>query len=193
MNSVSLIGRLTKDPEVRYSESGTAIANFTVAVDRNMSKDQRDQARANGGPTADFIRCVAFNKTAENIGKFFAKGRMIGIEGRIQTGSYTNQEGRTVYTTDVIVRNFSFCGDSGNQNGGYQQNGYPQSNGYNQGYQRQNYSQTPPQQYQNTGYPNYNNSYQQTPVQNQPSYQQMSVDDELPEGFMTIDEDDVPF
>lgn len=169
MNLVVLMGRLTKDPEVRYSQNQTATASFTVAVDRNIPKDKKDAAQANGQPTADFIRCVAFNKTAENIGRFFQKGRMIGIEGRIQTGSYTNKEGRTVYTTDVIVRNFSFCGDFGNQ-----QNGYQQGGGYNQGYQQQNYGQ-PPQQYQQYPQGEYQPQYQQQPVYQQPPQQQMQM------------------
>lgn len=99
MNSVVLMGRLTKDPDVRYSTVGEdekAIARFTLAVDR----------RSEG---TDFISCVAFGKTAETIEKYVKKGTKIAIEGRIQTGSYTNKEGKTVYTTDVIVNNFEFA------------------------------------------------------------------------------------
>lgn len=100
MNSVQLIGRLSRDPDVRYTEGGSTVARFTVAVDRRYSKD--------GGDTADFISCVAFERKAEFIEKWFVKGKKIGINGRIQTGSYTNKEGQKVYTTEVIVENAEF-------------------------------------------------------------------------------------
>lgn len=108
MNQVALIGRLVRDPEVRYSQSAnsTAVCKFTVAVDRQYKRE--------GEQSADFINCVAFKNTAEMIGKFFAKGRRIGIVGHIQTGSYKDKEDRTVYTTDVIVDNVTFC-DSQNE------------------------------------------------------------------------------
>lgn len=94
MNAVQLIGRLTKDPEIRYAEGQMAIARFTVAIDR----PPRD-----GKKEADFPNVVVFGKQAENCGKYTAKGKLIGIEGRIQTGSYTNKNGDKVYTTDVIA------------------------------------------------------------------------------------------
>lgn len=100
MNSVQLTGRLTRDPEVRYTDGGLSIASFTLAVNRRFKQD--------GGPSADFIRCVAFGKTAEFIEKYFTKGRKMDLNGRIQTGSYTNQEGQKVYTTDIVVENVEF-------------------------------------------------------------------------------------
>ena len=100
MNSVNLVGRLTKDPDVRYTDGGLSIARFSVAVDRRFKSD--------GGPTADFPNIVAFGKTAEFIEKYFRKGMRIGLTGRIQTGSYENQEGVRVYTTDVIAENVEF-------------------------------------------------------------------------------------
>lgn len=100
MNSVQLTGRLTRDPEVRYTDGGLSIASFTLAVNRRFKQD--------GGPGADFIRCVAFGKTAEFIEKYFTKGRKMDLNGRIQTGSYTNQEGQKVYTTDIVVENVEF-------------------------------------------------------------------------------------
>lgn len=102
MNSVVLSGRLTKDPDVRYTEAKLAIADFTVASDRRFKRD--------GEPTADFIRCKAFGKTAEFIEKYFTKGKPIMLSGRIQTGSYQNKEGQTVYTTEVIAENVEFLG-----------------------------------------------------------------------------------
>lgn len=101
MNRVILIGRLTRDPEVRYSDNGHTISRFTVAVDRKFKKEGVEQ-------TADFISTVAFGKTAEFIEKYFHKGSRIVIEGRLQTGSYENQEGQKTYTTDVIVDQVEF-------------------------------------------------------------------------------------
>ena len=100
MNKVLLIGRLTRDPEVRYSQNDTTIARYTLAVDRMTRNTEQ---------SADFIRCVCFNKTAEFTEKYFRKGIKIAITGRIQTGSYTDQEGKTVYTTDIVVENQEFC------------------------------------------------------------------------------------
>lgn len=102
MNSCVISGRLTKDPEVRYTQAQMAIADFTVASDRRFKRD--------GEPTADFIRCKAFGKTAEFIEKYFTKGKPIILSGRIQTGSYQNKEGQTVYTTEVIAENVEFLG-----------------------------------------------------------------------------------
>ena len=99
MNAVQLIGRLTKDPEIRYAEGQMAVARFTVAIDR----PPRD-----GKKEADFPNVVVFGKQAENCGKYTAKGKLIGIEGRIQTGSYTNKNGDKVYTTDVIANRVEF-------------------------------------------------------------------------------------
>ena len=105
MNNVTLIGRLTKDPEVRYtSGTQTAVARYNIAIDR-PTKDKE----------TDFIPIVVFGKQAENCEKYLAKGRMVGIEGRIQTGSYTNKDGNKVYTTDVVANRVEFI-DYGNKN-----------------------------------------------------------------------------
>lgn len=100
MNSVVLCGRLTKDPEIKSTEKST-VARFTLAVDRRIKTE--------GQPEADFISCVAFGKTADFIGKYFHKGMKMILEGRIQTGSYTNKEGAKVYTTDVIAESVEFA------------------------------------------------------------------------------------
>lgn len=101
MNSVVLIGRLTRDPEVRYtSGTQTAVCTFTVAIDRPVKKDENKQA--------DFPRVICFGKQAENCERFLAKGRLVGIQGRLQTGSYTNKDGATVYTTDVVADRVEF-------------------------------------------------------------------------------------
>ena len=100
MNNVQLVGRLTRDPDIRYTDSGTSIARFNVACDRRFKKE--------GGQEADFISCLSFGKTAEFIEKYFHKGNRIGLTGRIQTGSYTKDDGSTVYTTDVVAENVEF-------------------------------------------------------------------------------------
>lgn len=100
MNNVVLVGRLTRDPDVRYTDGGTSIARFSLAVDRRFKKDD--------GPTADFPNCVAFGKPAEFIEKYFHQGMRIGVQGRIQTGSYENQDGVKVYATDIVVENCEF-------------------------------------------------------------------------------------
>ena len=100
MNKVILMGRLTRDPEVRMS-GDTAVARFSLAVDRRFKKD--------GEQTADFINCVAFGKTGEFIEKYGRKGTKFVVEGRIQTGSYTNKDGQKVYTTDVVVEQVEFA------------------------------------------------------------------------------------
>ena len=101
MNSVVLIGRLTRDPEVRYT-AGTqmAVCTFTIAIDRPV--------RAGGEKQTDFPRITVFGKQAENCERFLAKGRLVGIQGRLQTGSYTNKDGATVYTTDVVADRVEF-------------------------------------------------------------------------------------
>jgi single-strand DNA-binding protein len=100
-----LIGRLTADPEVRYTNNNTAIANFSVAINRGKDKNGADKG-------TDYPRIVVFGKQAENCQKFLAKGRQVGIEGRIQTGSYTDKKGDRVYTTDVIASRVEFIGSS---------------------------------------------------------------------------------
>lgn len=99
MNHVDLIGRLTREPELRQSQGGKSICSFTLAVDRQTKKE---------GQQADFIRCKAFGKTAENLAKYMSKGSLIAIGGSIQTGSYTNQQGQKIYTTDVLAQEIVF-------------------------------------------------------------------------------------
>ncbi len=128
MNNVQLIGRLTRDPELRYTQSGMAYARFTVAVNRRLSREKRQELESRNQPTADFIGCVAWGSVAENISNYFAKGREIAIDGRIQTGSYDKEDGTRVFTTDVVVNNFYFIGPSQNQGSGQNFN---QSQGMN--------------------------------------------------------------
>ena len=117
MNKVILMGRLTRDPEVRYSQgdNAMAIARYTLAVDRRFNRNNNDEN------SADFIGCVAFGRQAEFAEKYLRQGTKIAITGRIQTGSYTNREGQKVYTTDVVVeeQEFAESKNAGGSNGGY--------------------------------------------------------------------------
>jgi single-strand DNA-binding protein len=123
MNNIVLTGRLTKDPELRYiPESQNAVAAFTLAVDRPMSKEKQ----------TDFIRVTVFGKQAENCERFLTKGRMCGIQGRLQTGSYKNKEGATVYTSDVIAERVEFL-EWGDKQSGFKpeyENQTPESMGF---------------------------------------------------------------
>ena len=118
MNNVVLIGRLTRDPELRYiPNSGTAVSTFSLAVDKNLSKDKKAEMESKNQPTADFIRIVVWGKTAENCANFLTKGKLVGVNGRIQTGSYDDKDGKKVYTTEVVANTVEFLewGDSGNK------------------------------------------------------------------------------
>lgn len=129
MNKVILMGRLTRDPEVRYttSDEPTAIARYTLAVDRKFKRD--------GEQTADFIRCVAFGKNGEFAEKYFHQGTKIVAEGRIQTGSYQDKDGKTVFTTEVVVEGQEFAeskavADSNNVNTQQTPPPMPESDGF---------------------------------------------------------------
>ena len=117
MNKVILMGRLVRDPDVRYSQAAEplAIARYTIAVDRRGRKNNNGDEQ-----TADFISCVAFGKNGEFAEKYLRKGTKICIEGRIQTGSYTNKDGNKVYTTDVVIDSQEFA-ESKSASGNYQQ------------------------------------------------------------------------
>ena len=104
MNVVVLIGRLVRDPEIRYTDSQMPVCTATLAVNRPVKGDAEKQA--------DFIRITVFGKAAETFSRYLTKGRQVAVEGRIQTGSYQNQKGDTVYTTDVVVSRFEFIGNS---------------------------------------------------------------------------------
>ena len=116
MNKVELVGRLTAKPELRYTSSNTAYTRLTVAVNRNF-------ANANGERQADFINVVAWRKQAETISRYFDKGNLIGIEGRLQTGSYDDKDGNKRYTVDVALDNFEFL-ESKNKSQSSSQNTY---------------------------------------------------------------------
>ena len=115
MNKVVLVGRLTRDPDIRYSQAAEplAVARYTLAVDRRFQKKEN----SGNEQTADFISCVAFGKQGEFAEKYLKQGMKIAITGRIQTGSYTNRDGNKVYTTDVVVEEHEFCESKGSGQG----------------------------------------------------------------------------
>ena len=132
INNVTLVGRLTKDPELKYTSGGNATANFTLAVNRSF-KNQ------NGEREADFINCVIWRKQAETLANYAKKGKMIGVTGRIQTRSYENSQGQRVYVTEVVAESFQLLdygdrssnnGDTGVPNGREGNNARSNRNGY---------------------------------------------------------------
>ena len=122
MNSVILIGRLIKDPELRYTQtSSSSYARFTIAVDKGMSKDKKQELEAKGQQTADFINIVVWGKQAENCQRYLQKGRNVAIQGRLQSGSYTTQDGTRRFVTEVWAERVQFIdwGDKTNQEVGF--------------------------------------------------------------------------
>ena len=193
MNSVQLIGRLTRDPEVRYTQDQMAIATFSIAIDRPPRRD--------GTRETDFPRITVFGRQAENCEKYLVKGRLVGIEGRIQTGSYTNRNGDKVYTTDVVANRVEFLewgdrqgqsqGSFGQNRGGFSgqnnfgnQSSYGNQNSYGGndfgaagdfGGQHNNADQS------------FDNRADEQPQKDQ------SKDNSMPMGFAPLEEDDIPF
>ncbi|AKG03346.1 MULTISPECIES: single-stranded DNA-binding protein [Salimicrobium] len=137
LNRVVLVGRLTKDPDLRYTPNGVAVANFTIAVNRPFSNNQ-------GNNDADFINCVVWRRAAENLANFMSKGSQVGVDGRLQTRSFDNKEGRRVFVTEVVADSVQFLESKGSSGGG-QSSRSDQSSGY-QGNQNQpsqgNYGQS---------------------------------------------------
>ncbi|MDD1387856.1 single-stranded DNA-binding protein [Pediococcus pentosaceus] len=135
INRTVLVGRLTNDPELKYTGNGVAVATFTVAVNRQFTNSQ-------GEREADFIRCQMWRKAAENFCNFTHKGSLVGIDGRIQTRSYDNQQGTRVFVTEVVAENFSLLeSKNSSQNEQFEQN-RPQNNGQN--YQNKQNGQSSP-------------------------------------------------
>jgi single-strand DNA-binding protein len=173
-NNVMLIGRLTKDPQIRYTSNNMAVASFTLAIDRPAKKGEDRQA--------DFPRVIVFGKQAESCERYLFKGMLTAVSGRIQTGKYQNQKGDTVYTTDVVANRVEFLEwRSDNQQAGQSnhQSGYQPAPSYSQdpqGYYNSTY-QNPPQQRQAAG------GQQQTmqaPPDSDPSGQFEAVDEDVP-------------
>lgn len=140
INNVTLVGRLTKDPDLKYTSSGTGVATFTLAVNRNFTS-------ADGNREADFINCVIWRKSAESLANMAKKGSLIGVTGRIQTRSYDNQQGQKVYVTEVVADNFQMLesknsNSSQNTQGGGASNS--QTNNYTRNQQNRNNDESDP-------------------------------------------------
>lgn len=178
INRSVLVGRLTRDPDLRYTSSGTAVASFSVAVDRQFRN-------ANGDRDADFINCVIWRKAAENFANFTHKGSLVGIDGRIQTRNYENQQGQRVYVTEVVVENFSLLEPKSNNNNNSSNNNYannqPQGNAP---------TSNQPNNFSNG---NNNNNKPSAPSSNQGSNKK--DDDPFADNSQSIDisDDDLPF
>ncbi|HGX1694128.1 TPA: single-stranded DNA-binding protein [Listeria monocytogenes] len=139
MNRVVLVGRLTKDPELRYTPAGVAVATFTLAVNRTFTNQQ-------GEREADFINCVVWRKPAENVANFLKKGSMAGVDGRVQTRNYEGNDGKRVYVTEIVAESVQFL-EPRNSNGGGNNFGQAPTNngGFGQDQQQsqnQNYQST---------------------------------------------------
>ena len=158
MNLVVLVGRLARDPEIRYTGNQTAVCSATIAVDR---VPRQGQTREEAG--ADFIRLTVFGKQGETFQRFLTKGRQVAVQGRLNTGSYVNKDGVTVYTTDVIVDRFDFIGG---RNDGGQQGGFTRPQGMDM----------------DMG----------SPASSAPAAGG-SIPTEMPDGFEAMDDDEIPF
>lgn len=121
MNRAVLVGRLTKDPELRYTQSGIAVANFTIAVNRRFARE--------GEQSADFIPVIVWQKAAENVAKYLSKGSQVAVEGRIQTSSYDNKDGQRVFRTEIVADQVEFIGSKGGNAGGSKDDDFTDSDG----------------------------------------------------------------
>lgn len=157
INSTTLVGRLTKDPELKYTKTGIAVCRFTVAVNRSFTG-------SDGERKADFISCIAWRKTAENLANFQRKGNLIGIVGRIETSNFEGQDGKRVFMTDVVADNLQFLEPKNNQDSETSQASHTKSSNQNQ-------SNTPANDYGSNS-----NSY-----------------DSQPAGNYEVSDDDLPF
>lgn len=188
MNTVQLVGRLTKEVDLKFTNSGIAVGTFTLAVNRSFTNQQ-------GEREADFITCVIWRKAAENLANFTRKGSQIGVEGRIQTRNYENQQGQRVYVTEVVVSNFHLLEPrsvteqrpkgSDNSNS---QSGQSYNQNYNQDYNsNNNYQQQQNNAYNNNSYSN-NNQYSGNSNNDSNSPFNFNENDDV-----SISEDDLPF
>lgn len=172
INNVVLVGRLTRDAELRYTSGGTAVASFTVALDRPFSNK-------NGEKDTDFINCVAWRKTAETLANFTRKGSLVGVQGRIQSRNYTNQSGQKVYVTEVVCENFSMLEPKSVTERRAQQDGDSSiSNNFNQSQQNNSFNQAQAPN-KNNNQSNQSSSFNQDPFANTGDPIDIS-DDDLP-------------
>ncbi|MRI81743.1 single-stranded DNA-binding protein [Fundicoccus ignavus] len=185
MNTVQLVGRLTKEVDLKFTSSGTAVGSFTIAVNRSFTNQQGDRE-------ADFINCVIWRKAAENLASFTRKGSQIGIEGRIQTRNYENQQGQRVYVTEVVVNNFHLLEPrSVTEQRPAGESNAPSSGGYSNNYNNQN-------SYQNqSNFQNTQSNQSKAPQNNfsfNQDFNQQSSSPFMEDGRpIDISEDDLPF
>ncbi|MEV9640453.1 single-stranded DNA-binding protein [Mammaliicoccus sciuri] len=166
INRVVLVGRLTKDPELKYTQSGIAVCRFTLACNRPFKSEGGEQQ-------ADFINCVAWRKQAENVANYLHKGSLAGVDGRIQTGSFEGQDGKRVFTVEVVTDSTQFLEPKSNRS--------EQPNNAQQAPQQtQNYGQTNTQSNYQTGQGGYGGQAQGDPFNN-------------PSGPIEVTDDDLPF
>ena len=178
LNKVIIMGRLTRDPEMRQTTSGVSMCRITVAVDRQFKNQQT------GERESDFINCVAWRQTAEFIARYFHKGNMILVEGNLRNDNY-EKDGVKHYSMTVFVDNASFCGEKNNSQGGYDNGGYQQQGGYAQqggGYQQQGGG------YQQSGY----NAPAQAPRPAAPAQDSLNIGD-IGEFEEILSDGEVPF
>lgn len=143
MNRVVLVGRLTRDPDLRYTPSGVAVANFTIAINRPFTNQD-------GNREADFINCVVWRRPAENLANYMKKGSQIGVDGRLQSRSYEGQDGKTVYVTEVVADSVQFLESKGSSQGtGQDTSRFQQNQNQQPPNQFQNQNQQPSNQFQN--------------------------------------------
>ncbi len=172
INRVVLVGRLTKDVEVRKTQSGLSVASFTVACDRNRRSQDNSQQ------TADFINCVAWRQSADFLGQYAHKGALIGVDGRIQTRSYDRNDGTKVYVTEVVCDSVQLLESKS------QSQARAQSSGYDNGFSQSSYNNQ-----NNGGYGSYNE-----PSYSQPQNQSNGQNDDYNNGApLDISSDDLPF
>lgn len=175
INQVALTGRLTREPELKYTQGGTAVASFTLAVDRNFTNAQ-------GERESDFINCIIWRKSAENLSNFVHKGSLIGVQGRLQSRSYDNAQGQRVFVTEVVVDNFALLESKAASQSRQSDQSGPQ------------YQQSAPKQTRTTNYAKQQQNAtqsQQTPIT---SARTTPPDPFLNDsGQMDISDDDLPF
>lgn len=192
INRVVLVGRLTRDPELRYTANGAAVASFTVAVNRQFTNSQ-------GEREADFINCVIWRKAAENFSNFTNKGSLVGIDGRLQTRNYENQQGQRVYVTEVVVENFSLLesrAESEKRNSGAGSNQAPSYNNNNNQSSQSPFGNNNNNNYgNNAGNGNFDNSNNNSNNNNQSNNSNNNNGDPFANNSkpIGISDDDLPF
>lgn len=183
INNVTLVGRLARDPDMRYTPNGVAVVNFTLAVNRPY----RNQ---NGENQADFIQCVTWRKSAEALAQHQRKGNLIGVTGSIQTRNYENEQGQRVYVTEVLANSVQFLEPANRQQNQGQNQGQINFQNQNPYQQQQQGNNNQPNQGQGQG--NFQQNQQQQ-GQQQGNFQQQNQQQGQPEGSFDISDDNLPF